>query len=173
MNYKALNTDFTEEDLKLSWKEWIWDKCPYWFRKFIRKFRRWWKYTLHLWKENPWNENYEFFRIIQLQLSIMADEFENRQITMSAEQDAKDMRKVIILLSRYMDKYYSTKYYEEGKFEEPTPENMEELQEWLMRETKWKESYTTEGWHKSMERDYKALELACKILVIKSPGWWQ
>jgi hypothetical protein len=174
MNYKALNTDFTEEDLKLTWEEWIWSKTHWRIRNFIKRFERWWKYSKHLWKENSWNENHEFFRIIQLQLSIMAKEFENSQITTSAEQDAKDMKKVILLLDRYMDEYYSSKYYDEGIIrKDPFEMDIAEFNEWIKKPLQWKEGYSTEGWYETMKQDQKALDIAMRIIAQKSPGWWQ
>lgn len=172
MNYKAFNTEFEQE--KFSMKEWIWDHYPYWFRKFIRKFRRWWRYTTHLWKENCWNEYPELIRIIQLQLEIMAKEFEEYGITMSSEQDASRMRLVSKLLQRFCEEYYFSKHSDEAYDDAKIDKAWEEMANGTgFGDDIYKDGYNHEHIIKGALKDQKCLELACKLLAREIPGWWQ
>jgi hypothetical protein len=173
MNYKRYKSDWAPVK-KLSFIEWIEENSHWRIRTFIKRFRRWWKYSKVLWKMPSWNEYDQLFKVMQLQLSIMAEEFTKSPITMSAEQDAKDMQTVITLLSRYMNEYYSYKYSTEGIIRDYMEDNsMESLIESFNKPTVYREGYSDEGLLNAYDQDRKCLDLALKIIAHKSPGWWQ
>ncbi len=138
----------------------------YKIKLFIRKFKRWIKYTIFLWRDlHAWNEYEGLLNLIQLQLKIMSEEFERTNITMSSEQDARRMKLCSKLIQMYLDEHYSTKYYQEGIIKEDKIDFTTSL--------KWKKGYSSEEWLKTYEKDNRCLDISLRILKQDLPGWWQ
>ena len=123
-----------------------------------------------LWKMGHWNEYEHLIAVIRMQLEIMADEFEKTNITMSSLQDAKRMRLASKLLKMFIEEHYHTEYlnkhWDENKIEGG----------WMVgrfMKGGFDNSYSIEDSVKASNKDWKALNLALKIISQDIKGWWQ
>lgn len=122
----------------------------YRFRNFWFRLKRGLSWFIFSFKQNPWQEEYELFEVIEKGLLDTANNFEMRDkkgwlIAIRNKEDIRDMRLAAKLLRMGYDEYYF------NKIELPCP--IEQLLE-------------------AEKKDERAIQIALNIIAQRGRWWW-
>lgn len=122
----------------------------YRFRNFWFRLKRGLSWFIFSFKQNPWQEEYELFEVIEKGLLDTANNFEMRDkkgwlIAIRNKEDIRDMRLAAKLLRMGYDEYYFNKI--------ELPCHIEQLLE-------------------AEKKDERAIQIALNIIAQRGRWWW-
>ncbi len=142
----------------------------YKIKSFFTRLKRAINWGIFIFKQPKWQEYESFVEIMEKRLLNMAQEFEIKDITVSAAHNAKRMRLAAKLLNRFRTEYYQTQYQGEHWVED-------KVSKYFSLSTKefqggFDSTYNSVDSYKASKKDEKALRIGMLIISRSLPRWW-